>query len=62
MVWQVWVNGPTSEALKLKLAGESFPVILGYEIWDVIASDFVDELIDIFYLLTYILNYLIFER
>jgi len=48
MVWQVWVNGPTSEALKLKLAGESFPVILGYEIWDVIASDLVDELIDIF--------------
>jgi uncharacterized membrane protein YraQ (UPF0718 family) len=48
MVWQVWVNGPTSEALKLKLAGESFPVILGHEIWDVIAGDFVDELIDIF--------------
>jgi uncharacterized membrane protein YraQ (UPF0718 family) len=48
MVWQVWVNGPTSEALKLKLAGESFPVILGHELWDVIAGDFVDELIDIF--------------
>ncbi|MFC1827885.1 permease [Thermodesulfobacteriota bacterium] len=48
MVWQVWVNGPTSEALKLKLAGESFPVILGHEIWDVIATDFVHELIDIF--------------
>jgi uncharacterized membrane protein YraQ (UPF0718 family) len=48
MVWQVWVNGPTSEALKLKLAGESFPVILGHEIWDVIANDFVDEIIDIF--------------
>jgi uncharacterized membrane protein YraQ (UPF0718 family) len=48
MVWHVWVNGPTSEALKLKLAGESFPVILGHEIWDVIAGDFVDELIDIF--------------
>ena len=48
MVWQVWVNGPTSEALKLKLAGESFPVIFGHEIWDVIAGDFVDELIDIF--------------
>ena len=48
MVWQVWVNGPTSEALKLKLAGESFPVILGHELWDVIAGDFVNELIDIF--------------
>jgi len=48
MVWHVWVNGPTSEALTLKLAGKSFPVILGYEIWDVIAGDFVDELIDIF--------------
>ncbi|MFC1845137.1 permease [Thermodesulfobacteriota bacterium] len=48
MVWQVWVNGPTSEALKIKLAGESFPVILGHELWDVIVSDFVDELIDIF--------------
>ena len=48
MVWHVWVNGPTSEALTSKLAGESFPVILGYEIWDVIAGDFVDELIDIF--------------
>jgi uncharacterized membrane protein YraQ (UPF0718 family) len=48
MVWHVWVNGPTSEALTLKLEGESFPVILGHEIWDVIAGDFVDELIDIF--------------
>ena len=38
MVWQVWVNGPTSEALKLKLAGESFFVIFGYEIWDMIVS------------------------
>jgi uncharacterized membrane protein YraQ (UPF0718 family) len=48
MVWQVWVNGPTSGDLKLKLVGESFPVILGHEIWDVLAGDFVDELIDIF--------------
>ena len=48
MVWQVWVNGPTSEALKLQLAEKSFPVILGHEIWDVLAGDFVDELIDIF--------------
>jgi uncharacterized membrane protein YraQ (UPF0718 family) len=48
MVWQVWVNGPSSEALKLKLVGESFPVILGHEIWDVISGEFVDELIDIF--------------
>ena len=45
MVWHVWVNGPTSEALTLKLEGESFPVILGHEIWDVIAGDFVDEFI-----------------
>ncbi|MGW8145234.1 MAG: permease, partial [Anaerolineales bacterium] len=48
MVWQVWVNGPTSEALKLELAGKSFPVILGHEIWDVITRDLVDEIIDVF--------------
>ena len=48
MVWQVWVNGPTSEALKLKLADESFPVILGHEIWDVFTTDLVDEIIDVF--------------
>ena len=38
MVWQVWVNGPTAQALKSKLAGESFFVIFGYEIWDMIVS------------------------
>ena len=38
MLWQVWFNGPTSEALKFKLADESFPVILGHEIWDMIVS------------------------
>src|SRR5210317_1201860 len=38
MVWQVWVNGPSSQALKSKLAGESFFVVFGYEIWDMIVS------------------------
>ena len=50
MMWQVWVNGPTSEALKSELAGKSFPVILGHEIWDVIASEdgVVHELKEVF--------------
>ena len=50
MVWQVWIHGPTSEALKSELSGKSFPVILGYELWDVIVSEtgVVHELIEVF--------------